>query len=391
MLEITMPDVVTRPEPAEPRTRALTSAEFRDVIGHFASGVTVITSLDGDRRVGTTASAVCSLSLEPPMVLICMNKTSVTGAAVAASEHFAVNILAEHQRGIAEHFASKDPDKFAAIAATAGARGQPLLHEAVAYLECRVVEQVTGGTHTVFLAEVDRATANGGAPLAYFRGEFGRLEMSDDQVFYETLRERALGGALRSGESLDLQGLAEEFQVPLGPLYHALGKLTSDGVVERRAGGSFVVRPVTWEVVSDAIDSRCAIELGVVDLTVGRIGDADIRRLRRASLAWHPVADDGTPLELDRSVTLSMDFHETLVSLAGRDALIQAYRRLAVPGILAAAFSGYKLSAEDRSFEHEHDELIAACAVGDAAEARDVVLRHNEHVKSAARRALTAA
>jgi flavin reductase (DIM6/NTAB) family NADH-FMN oxidoreductase RutF/DNA-binding FadR family transcriptional regulator len=387
-----MSDAVTRPgPPAEPRTRRLTWSEFRDVIGHFASGVTVITSLDGDRRVGTTASAVCSLSLDPPMVLICMNKTSGTGAAVTVSGRFAVNILAEHQRSIAQHFASKHPDKFEAIAATAGALGQPLLDEAVAYLECRVVEHVTGGTHTVFLAEVDRATANGGAPLAYFRGEFGRLEMGDDQVFYETLRERALGGQLRSGEALDLERLAEEFQVPLSPLYHALGKLTSEGIVERRPGGVFVVRPVTWEVVSDAIDSRCAIELGVVDLTVGRLGDADLGRLRRASLAWHPVADDGTALELDRSVTLSMDFHETLISLAGRDALIQAYRRLAVPGILAAAFSGYKLSAQDRSFEHEHDDLIRAYAVGNAAEARDIVLRHNEHVKSAARLALTEA
>jgi DNA-binding GntR family transcriptional regulator len=212
--------------------------------------------------------------------------------------------------------------------------------------------------------------------------------MVDNEACYQALRERALGGDLRAGEPLDLQRLSDEFQVPPGPLYHALGKLTGEGIIEQRSPGSFVVRPVTWAVVADAIDSRCAIELGVVDLTVGRLGNAALDRLRRASRAWHPVADDGTPLELERSVTLSMGFHETLVSLAGRDALIHAYRRLAVPGIIATAFGGYRLSAEDRSFEDEHDALIEAFVAGDAARARAVVLRHNEHVKSAARRTL---
>src|SRR5437870_9520643 len=85
--------------------RTLTSDEFRDVISHFASGVTVITALQDGRPFGTTASAVASLSLEPPMLLICMNKQSDTGRAVARSKRFGVNILGADQVDLARRFA----------------------------------------------------------------------------------------------------------------------------------------------------------------------------------------------------------------------------------------------------------------------------------------------
>lgn len=158
-------------------TRPLSADEFREVIGHFASGVTVVTALDGGEPFGTTASAVASLSLEPPMLLVCMNRSSRTGQAIDRSGRFGVSILAEGQSEIAERFARKGSD-FEGIPLRRGSWGEPLLSEALATLECRVAERVAGGTHTVFIAEVDRASARtGGAPLAYFRGMFGRLEV----------------------------------------------------------------------------------------------------------------------------------------------------------------------------------------------------------------------
>src|SRR3954469_12986975 len=110
------------------------------------------------------------------MLLICMNKQSSTGAAVAAAGRFAVNILSEDQPDEAVRFARKGDDKFDGVAISEGDLGVPLLANALATCECRTVEEVTGGTHTVFLAEVERASARPGAPLAYFRGQFGRLE-----------------------------------------------------------------------------------------------------------------------------------------------------------------------------------------------------------------------
>jgi flavin reductase (DIM6/NTAB) family NADH-FMN oxidoreductase RutF len=155
--------------------RRLTPEEFRDVIGHFASGVTVITAFHDGKPFGTTASAFTSLSLEPPMVLVCMNKTSETGMAIHAAGHFAVNILSEEQQEEAKRFAGKGENKFDGLETAPGIWGEPLLPGSLATLECQVTEETTGGTHWVFLAEVLKGSTGNGAPLAYWRGAFGRL------------------------------------------------------------------------------------------------------------------------------------------------------------------------------------------------------------------------
>ncbi|MEA2497269.1 MAG: 4-nitrophenol 2-monooxygenase / 4-nitrocatechol 4-monooxygenase, reductase component [Thermoleophilaceae bacterium] len=162
--------------------RSLNTEEFREVISHFASGVTVITVLHEGERFGTTASAVTSLSLEPPMLLICMNKQSATGKAVAAAGHFAVNILGATQVELAKHFAKKGGDKFAGIDFSDGRRGDPLFNDVLATLECEVAEQTAVATHYVFMAEVVGGSASAGTPLAYFKGQFGRLELTTDQL-----------------------------------------------------------------------------------------------------------------------------------------------------------------------------------------------------------------
>lgn len=150
---------------------------FRDVIGHFASGVTIITARHGGEDYGVTANAVSSLSLEPPMMLVCLSRSSRTQGAVSRSQAFSVNILNETQGDLAVRFAQSDSDKFNGIGVHYGELGNPLLEGALAHLECRVMEEVSGGTHTVFLAAVLRAERFDGAPLAYFRGRFGRLEL----------------------------------------------------------------------------------------------------------------------------------------------------------------------------------------------------------------------
>lgn len=158
--------------------RPLGSDEFRHVIGHFASGVTVVTTTLDGKPFGTTASAVTSLSLEPPLVLIAMNQESATGAAIAQQGSFAINILGEEHGEIAVNFARKGGDKFAAVELADGRHTGPLLADALAHVECRVTEQVTAGTHTIFIAQALVASARPGAPLAYFRGKFGRLEIA---------------------------------------------------------------------------------------------------------------------------------------------------------------------------------------------------------------------
>ncbi len=154
---------------------------FRNVIGHFASGVTVITTRYEEVNYGLTASAVSSLSLEPPMVLACINRRTGTPAIIAKAKVFAVNILREDQQAIARQFATPHPDKFRDIPIVFGELGVPLLSTILATIECRVVGEVTGGTHAVFLAEVQAAHAQEGMPLAYYRGLMGKFVLPADE------------------------------------------------------------------------------------------------------------------------------------------------------------------------------------------------------------------
>lgn len=154
----------------------LTSAEFRQVVGRFASGVTVVTARHDGVPHGGTASAFTSLSDDPPMVLVCLNRSSATAQAVRASGTFAVNVLGEDHSALAGRFARKGPDKFAGVPVTRDPLGPPLLDEAIAHLSCRVANVVTGGTHLVFLGVVARAAARSGPPLVHFRGGFARLQ-----------------------------------------------------------------------------------------------------------------------------------------------------------------------------------------------------------------------
>jgi 4-nitrophenol 2-monooxygenase / 4-nitrocatechol 4-monooxygenase, reductase component len=156
--------------------RSVTSEEFRDLIGRFPSGVTIVTTALDGVPYGTTASAITSVSLTPPMLLICMNKQSLTGQAITSSRHFAVNILAEDQGYLADHFARKG-SSFTGLDIATGGRGAPLLADALATFECQVTDEMLAGTHAVLIALVEQASGRQGMPLAYFRGRQGRLSV----------------------------------------------------------------------------------------------------------------------------------------------------------------------------------------------------------------------
>ena len=160
----------------EPKSRALLEpVDFRKVVGHFASGVTVVTTEHAGTRFGATVSAVSSLCVEPPMVLACLNQRLGTHAAILASERFTINILGEHQGGLARLFATPGVDKFRDVDCTPTDHG-PRLVEAIAHMSCTLVNSVAGGTHRIFVGRVVAAAANAQVgPLSYFRGEFGRF------------------------------------------------------------------------------------------------------------------------------------------------------------------------------------------------------------------------
>ena len=150
--------------------------DFRKVLGHFASGVTVLTTCDADTRpTGLTASAFSSVSLDPPLVLICVDHKSQSYPAIKERGCFAVNILSVEQQAISRKFASSRLDKFEGVPHVISDLGLPLIEGAIAQLECTTVSAHVAGDHTIFVGRVEAARAVGEHPLLYFRGKYQRL------------------------------------------------------------------------------------------------------------------------------------------------------------------------------------------------------------------------
>ncbi|MGW6898935.1 flavin reductase [Streptomyces sp. NPDC054919] len=348
----------------------LTSEQYRDLIGRFATGVTVITAANDGTPVGTTASAVSSLSLTPPMLLICMNKQSATGAAIARSGQFAVNVLGEDHPDLAMRFAVKGDDKFAGVCIRDGKTGQPLLADALATFECKVVEEVTGGTHTVFLATVHHAAGGHGAPLAYFRGKFGRLKLDVDDTVLHTLRELLGEGALPHGTPLDIDALADAIEAPRGSTYHALSALVSEGLA-RRVGGGFEVPTSPAAVVTDSLPAVSALLLGATELTVESVTGPQCKELQRRArdISEHVVGDG------EHFVRGLREFARYMVGLSNSAALLDAWRSTDVQALTAVLLGPAAESARHRS-TRLLDDLVAAYVDHDHAAAIGAVRDH---------------
>lgn len=153
---------------------------FRQVMGHFATGVTVVTTRLGGEYHGMTANAVCSVSLDPLLVLVCVDKEAHTHHYLAESGIFALNILAEDQEHLSRWFASEErlnaPEPLGGAPFCTAVTGAPLLDGCLAHLDCRVTARYEGGDHTIFVGRVEAAEINGERPpLLFFRGRYASL------------------------------------------------------------------------------------------------------------------------------------------------------------------------------------------------------------------------
>lgn len=155
----------------------LDPVDFRNAMARFASGVTVVSTRDADGRLQAfTASAFSSLSLEPPLVLVCLEQRAHSYEAFMQAREVAVSILAAGQGDLAWHYAKKSDDKFAGQQVERGElTGLPLIPGATVHLECRVYERLPGGDHTIIIGEVLRAAVHNDTPLLHFNRQMGRF------------------------------------------------------------------------------------------------------------------------------------------------------------------------------------------------------------------------
>lgn len=153
------------------------SADYRNAISRFLTGVTIVTTVADDKPSGLTATAIASVTLEPPTLLACLNRHSSTCQAIIQAGRFTVNVLANDQTDLAKLFASREADKFQRLAALGqgleiSAFGTPHLMGALTSIDCAVSATTDIGTHRIFFGEVHRVRCGEGSPLGYFRGAF---------------------------------------------------------------------------------------------------------------------------------------------------------------------------------------------------------------------------
>ena len=151
------------------------SKRQRKILGHFATGVTVVTTGGVAGLHGMTANAVASLSLEPPLVLVAVDKRAITLDYLKKNGCFAINILRVEQEGLSRQFATPGPKDFSDLKTTNAATASPILTECLAYLDCKVVDILPGGDHEIFIGEILAGEQYDGEPLLYYGGGYRRL------------------------------------------------------------------------------------------------------------------------------------------------------------------------------------------------------------------------
>lgn len=168
------------PAPSDDAVLTPDQGEFRRALGQFATGVTIITALCDGEPAGLAANSFTSVSLDPPLVLFAVARTSSTWPKIEAARKFAVNILGEHQEEVCRLFATKDVDRFAQVEWHLGVGGSPVLHDTLAYLDCEFWAEYDGGDHIIVVGRVlDLGITHEAGPLLFFRGQYGRLHVGE--------------------------------------------------------------------------------------------------------------------------------------------------------------------------------------------------------------------
>ena len=164
--------------PSAPRPLAPDAATYRTVLGHFATGVVLVTAIDGDEPVGMACNSFTSVSLEPPLVLFCAAKSSTTWPRIRTSGKWAANILDEDGEEVCRLFAQKGADRFARIAYAPGRTGSPILEDALAFADCETIAEHDAGDHVIVVGRVvELGYQHEGKPLLFYRGGYGRYEI----------------------------------------------------------------------------------------------------------------------------------------------------------------------------------------------------------------------
>lgn len=336
---------------------------FRAVVGHFASGVAVITSRDEGVDYGATVSAVSSVSLDPPTMLVCLNTRMGTQVATQRSGAFAVNVLSDGQGDLARRFATPSSDKFNGVRIQRGVLGLPLIEGALAHLECRVREEMSGGTHRIFIGGVHAAHARTGRPLSYFRGTFGRFVRFDEDLVYQRIRMALIARCHEAGSTIGVDEIARETSIDETQIRPALERLHAEGLVAFDSRQQSSIRPVDTTIMQTAIRLRSTIEIGACAELLLQRAPADLTSLERACSATNDLLRRSTELDLSSFIAADQRLHSALVGLAGNSELLATHRAHGLPRVIQWILGSERALIE--RLHHFNQKLVSAIQAGD--------------------------
>jgi len=285
-------DRVTAVRTAGEINPAFDAMEFRRALGSFLTGVTIVTTIDeaGDPR-GFTANSFTSVSLEPPLVLVCIAKKALGHQAFSTSRGFAINILSEAQKAASGIFASKAADKFASVAWQPGQTGNPLIEGSVAVFDCGMEQLVDAGDHSILIGRVHDFTHNGAQPLGYCRGAYVTPGLSQEALAAAAPPGTEVGAILENeGRVLFFETTEGSYQLPAGQGLGAAneprslrGRLATKAI-DAELGFLYAV----WDDATDASRTHVYYR-GTVDAPVS--GDGQIRFVEIERIAELKIAD----------------------------------------------------------------------------------------------------
>jgi flavin reductase (DIM6/NTAB) family NADH-FMN oxidoreductase RutF len=210
---------------------------LRQALGAFATGVTIVATLEpGGEPRGFTANSFTSVSLDPPLVLVCIAKAAASCPVFSAASHFAVSVLAERQKDASSLFASKAPDKFARTDWRPSPAGSPIISDAAAWFDCRRHQLVDAGDHVVLIGEVLGFDHTPARPLGYCRGAYISFSLSQDALASAGSATRVGAILERDGAVVLVQGSDSALDLPTAAdpagLHEVLGRLGIDATLD---------------------------------------------------------------------------------------------------------------------------------------------------------------
>ena len=277
--------------------------EFRKALGAFVTGVTVVTTRqpDGSPR-GFTANSFSSVSLDPPLILVCIGKSASSYPVFSETTHFGVSVLAEDQKPVSSVFASKAPDKFEQVAWHAGRTSSPIIDGAAAWFDCETHQAIDAGDHVILLGRVVDFSHTPASPLGYCRGAYLTFSLSQDAL--AAAGQRARVGAIleRDGGVVMVQTADGSLQLPTGnrlepvsdpaSLQGVLGKLQLDGRLD-----------FLFAVFEDARAGSGAVQIYYRGRAFGDLpADGSVRVVPLDTIPWDKLADEAVRSMLRRFV-----------------------------------------------------------------------------------------